>query len=709
MRRTDGTRARAVALRSCSMDDGARPSVRDRLTPLRTWTARQTERARSGARFTWRKTKAAPWKTIGIWAGGVFGVLVATLILFLTFADWNALRGPISRMASATSGRAIAIRGDLDVDPWRLNPLIRVQGLHIGNLPRYRDRGEFAVVNSAEATVRWLPLLVGRLDFVRLDLNGANISLYRSAEGDSNWSSTPPGVRGRPLTLPAIRSFSLNEGRLRLEDDKRHLALQATFTTRESRDARDPGQFALTGEGQINNRPFNIELTGAPLLNVRRDRPYAFQADVTAGGTHIVANGAIRRPFNFSNWYADVRGSGPDLADLYPLIGLALPNTPPYNLTGRVERNGHVYGMPNVAGRVGDSDLRGAFTATRKRDDRLFFEGDFRTNNLDFDDMLTVLGAPPSVQETANAEQREMAARLRAQGRVLPDAQLDISRVRNMDAHVSYRAARVRSERFPLRGLSVEIDLDHGLLSMNPMTLDLGRGRLTGSAAINARGETPRADIDVRLSNARLESVLATGDNPALTGTLLGRARLSGYGGSVRDAAASANGEVTFVTPSGEVREAFAELTGINVTRGLGLLLSEDQSKIGVRCGVASFRVRDGVGHARSIVFDTETMLIRGRGTVNLRNETFDLRLEGEPKEARLIRVGAPITIEGRWRSPKVGVDIEEAIDQGGIAAALAALVAPIAAVLPFVDLGLAEDAKCAALLAGREQPRREG
>ncbi len=691
------------------MDDGQRPSFRDRLTPLRSWSVRQSARARAGASFAWRKTKAAPWKNIGIWTGGVFGVLVATFVLFLTFADWNALRGPISRMASTAIGREIAIRGDLDVDPWRLNPLIRVEGLHIGNPARYRERGEFAIVNSAEATVRWLPLLFGNLDFVRLDLNGADVRLYRSAEGVSNWSSTPPGVRGKPLTLPAIRSFSLNGGQLRLEDDKRNMVLEASFTTRESRGARDPGEFALMGEGQINNRPFKIELTGAPLLNVRRDRPYPFQADVTAGDTHIVADGAITRPFNFRNWYANVRGTGADLADLYPLIGLSLPNTPPYNLTGRIERNGHVFGMPNVQGRVGDSDLRGAFTATRKPDDRLFLEGDFQTNTLDFDDMLTVLGAPPSVQETANAEQREMAQRLRAQGRVLPDAQLDIRRVRNMDAHVSYRAARVRSERFPLRGLSVEVSLDHGLLSLNPMTLDLSRGRITGSAAINARGDTPRADLDVRLSNARLESISAIGDNPPLTGTLMGRARLSGAGASVRDAAANANGEITFVTPNGEVREAFAELTGINITRGLGLLLTDDDSTIGVRCGVASFRVRNGIAHARSIVFDTDTMLIQGRGTVSLRDETLDLRLEGDPKQVRLIRLGAPITIEGRWRAPEIGVDVEEAIDQGGIAAALATLVAPIAAVLPFVDLGLAEDANCASLLAGRPQPAREG
>lgn len=691
------------------MDEAPRPSIRDRLTSLRAWSTRQVARARSGAAVAWSKTKGAPWPRIGIWTGGVFGVLVATLVLFLTFADWNALRGPISRMASAASGREISIQGDLDIDPWRLTPLIRVEGLHVGNPARYRERGEFAVVNSAEATVRWLPLLIGKLDFVRLDLNGADVSLYRSAEGISNWSTTAPGVRGKPFNLPAIREFSLNGGQLRFQDDKRNMVLQATFTTRERRDRRDPGRFALAGEGQINNRPFAIELTGAPLLNVRRDRPYDFKADVRAGDTHIIADGAIARPFNFSNWRADVRGAGPDLADLYLLIGLALPNTPPYNLTGSLERRGNVFGMPNVAGRVGDSDLRGAFTATRQRNDRLFLDGDFQSNTLDFDDALTVLGAPPSVQESASPEQREMAARLRAQGRALPDAQLDIRRVRNMDARVSYRAAHVRSERFPLRGASLEVRLDNGLLTLNPMTLDLRQGRITGSAAINAREAVPQASVDLRLANARLESILATGDNPPLTGTLTGRIRLSGSGGSVRDAAAHANGDITFVTPNGEVREAFAELTGINVTRGLGLLLTDNDDTVPIRCGVAHFRVREGIAHARTIVFDTRTMLIQGRGTVSLRDETLDLKIEGEPKETRLISLSAPITVQGRWRAPEIGVDASDAISQGGVAALLATLVAPIAAVLPFVDVGLADDANCSALLAGREQPRRQG
>jgi len=668
-------------------------------------------RVRSGVDWTWTRVRAAPWRTIGIWTGGVFGVLVTAFILFITFADWNALKGPISRMASAATGREIVIRGDLDVNPWSWTPDIRVTDLHIGNPARYRERGAFATVANAEASVRWLPLLVGRFDFTRIELTGADVSLYRSAEGVSNWSSAPRAGRGRQFDLPAIRQFSLRDGQLRFQDDKRRMLLEGAFTTEESTDPRNPGQFALNGEGRINGRPFSLELTGAALLNVRRDRPYNFVADVRAGGTRIQANGAISRPFNFSDWYANVRGSGPDLADLYPLTGLTLPNTPPYNLTGRLERTGATYGMPEVSGRVGDSDLAGHFTASRQRNGRLMLDGDFRTNSLDFDDLMAVLGGAPDTGETASPEQRQMAANLQAQGRLLPDAQLDISRVRNMDARVSYRATRVRSDNLPLRGLSLDISLDNGLLRLDPMTLNMTRGRIGGAVSINAREETPQVDLDMRLSDARLETIFARADggDPPISGVLMGRVRLSGRGASVRDVAANANGEAVLVTPSGEIREAFAELTGINVTRGLGLLLSDDQSTIAVRCGVASFRVENGIARARSMVIDTETVLIRGNGHVSLRDETLDLDIQGEPKEVRLVRIAAPISLEGRLRAPEIGVEASDAVGQGGLAAALGTLVAPLAAILPFVDAGLAEDANCAALLAGREVERREG
>jgi uncharacterized protein involved in outer membrane biogenesis len=672
-----------------------------RLAGLRRWSDVQGARVRTGAHWTWARLAAAPWKLIGIGIAGALGVLIAAPLLFVTFADWNAFRGPISRLASAATGREIVIQGDLRIRPWSWTPEIQVKGLRIGNPARFRDRGVYANVADADASVRLLPLLFGRFEIVTLNLYDADIALYRNAAGDANWASVPNAAPStRQANVPAMQHFALTNGHVRYLDDKMHLTIDGVFTTQESNDPNNPGRFELNGQGAINARPFLLTFTGPPLIHVRRDRPYAFTADVRAGATHLAGNGSIARPFDFNTWSADLDGTGADLADLYQLTGLTLPNTPPYALHGRIERNGDVYGMPNVAGRVGASDLSGAWTA-RHRDGRLFFDGDFRTDTLTFDDMLATLGAPPTRPgHPASPVQRLAAARLNVEDRVLPDTRLDIGRVRNMDARVSYRAGHVRSNRFNLRRFALDLNLNRGLLRMNPLTLELAQGRIAGAASINAREDVPVSTIDVRLSNARIESMIAWRGDAPLAGALVGRARLVGRGRSVREAATNASGTVALVTPSGEVRESLAELTGINVVRGLGLLLARDQSKIDVRCGVAQFDVRNGIAHTRTMVIDTRTMLIHGEGDVNLRDETLNLRLQGEPKRVRLVRVAAPITLRGRWRDPNVGVDVGHAAGQGGLATLLASVLSPIAVVLPFVDAGLAHDANCQELLA---------
>ena len=203
----------------------------------------------------------------------------------------------------------------------------------------------------------------------------------------------------------------------------------------------------------------------------------------------------------------------------------------------------------------------------------------------------------------------------------------------------------------------------------------------------------------MRLSNARLENLIGRGGaNPPLEGGLYGRAKLSGAGDSVRAAAASADGVVTVVIPHGEIRQALAELLGIDATKGLFLLIAKNQGETPIRCAVADFRARAGVLTAQRIVFDTGVVLSIGHGQIDLRNETVNLVLNGKPKKFRLVRIAAPITVKGSLISPKFGVDIGKAVGQLAISGLLGVLVSPLAVILPFVNPGLAKNADCAAL-----------
>jgi uncharacterized protein involved in outer membrane biogenesis len=136
----------------------------------------------------------------------------------------------------------------------------------------------------------------------------------------------------------------------------------------------------------------------------------------------------------------------------------------------------------------------------------------------------------------------------------------------------------------------------------------------------------------------------------------------------------------------------------------LGLILTKNQQETAVRCGVANFRAGDGDLKATTLLIDTAHVLVTGSGQIDLKSEAMDLSLQGQPKQARLLRLRTPITVRGTLLQPKVGVQAGKLAGQAGGALALGALLTPVAALLAFVDGGLAKDANCAGLISQVEQ-----
>jgi uncharacterized protein involved in outer membrane biogenesis len=93
-------------------------------------------------------------------------------------------------------------------------------------------------------------------------------------------------------------------------------------------------------------------------------------------------------------------------------------------------------------------------------------------------------------------------------------------------------------------------------------------------------------------------------------------------------------------------------------------------------------------------------VLARGAGTIDLGAETMNLRIDGETKEPRLIRLWSPIVVRGPLTAPRVSIDTGSVVAQAGLASLLGAVINPLVALLPFVDPGLAEDANCGALIS---------
>jgi uncharacterized protein involved in outer membrane biogenesis len=375
--------------------------------------------------------------------------------------------------------------------------------------------------------------------------------------------------------------------------------------------------------------------------------------------------------------------SGPTLSDLFLLSGLVLPNTPPYHLTVAVERAGSFYRLNDINALIGGTDLHGNLTVDASSKIPAL-AGKVASRQLNFADLGPLVGGGKNAP---------------VQGKyLLPETVLHTERLRQTNAEVDYSAASINSRDFPLRSLDTHIGLEGGVLILKPLSFGFSQGRLSGSIKVDASKEVPVSSVDARITDVRAENFIKGTDKP-IQGMLEARAVLTGRGTSVHATASNASGTFTAVVPSGGMRHSLAEWTGVDVLTALSLNLSGDNSNTNLRCAVASFGARDGVLTAQQFVIDTDPVRVDGSGNINLKDETLDLKLQGKPKNFQLLRLRTPITVKGSLQHPTIGVEAGAAIAQGGIGVALA-FVNPLAAILAFIDPGLAKDANCGPILA---------
>ena len=641
------------------------------------------------------------------WTGISLGALILVFLVAAIVLDWNAdaFRGPIARIASAHAGRSIHIDGRLELRLLSLEPRAIADSVRIGNPDWSRSR-DMAHIGRLEISLALPALFKAQIVVPRVNVQELELILERDASNRANWRFATSDNRpkpSKPTQLPIVRSFSLNRAHLEVSDAIRKLHFTGTLTA--SQPEGDHAQsMRLDGTGEINGAAFSLATTGDPLITAERGRPYNFSADIRAGTTRLQIQAHIDKPFDLGSLAAKFSASGADLADVYYLTGLTLPNTPAYTLAGELQRDGTLIRLSDLVGTLGNSDIRGTMQI-ETAGTRPVMQADLVSRSLDISDLGPTLGgpprgsrvAPPSTQPTKNQQAKAATVLL------LPDAPLDLERVRGMDADVRYRAASVNAQKIPFKEVNWRIMLNHGVMTIDPLSFVLPEGKVAARLRIDARQDLPDVRLDGRLSDVHLSQFHARNSDPPLDGVLVGRVMVRGKGRSVHAVAATANGTVTTVVPHGEIRAAFAELTGINVARGLGLLLTKDQQKADVRCAVANFNSSDGIMTAQNIVMDTQNVMITGKGTINLRTETLDLSVNGQPKKVRFANIKSPVVVRGPLRKPAVALDSAHVVKQGAIAAALAALT-PLAAIVAFVDPGLAKDADCGALLAEAQQ-----
>jgi AsmA family protein len=657
------------------------------------------------------------------WSLIALGMLVLFIVLFAMFFNWNYFRPTLARILSEKTGRHTVIRGDLRVHLWSFEPSAEIDGLTLDN-PGWAEHAVMFSADRLTVSVSLGRLLRGQVVVPQIEVVHPIVDLERDAEERASWElgtkEGRPLNSSQPAKIPTIRRLLIQGGKVHVSDRIRKLELDGSLNASDV-SGEASGGFDLKCTGSLNAKPFRADLHGGPLINLDPDHPYELTAHLTAADIKIDARTSFPRPFDLAQYSVKFEVTGNDLADVYYLTGLALPNTPPYRLSADVEHRGTLFRMDDLKGKLGSSDIEGMVEIETGRK-RPKFTAKLRSDTLNMVDLAPTLGEPesplPQESPAAQTSSRTHAARhahatpatqanavtppvLPAAQRLFPDADLQVNRVRGMDADVTYQARSVTAPKLPMKEVRFHLLLNSGVLKLDPLSFVLDSGKFDGNVTIDASKEVPESTIDMGIDDVDLSQFKSAKlKQPPLQGSMSGRLKIHGYGASVHKLAASADGTVSIALPTGQMNDALAELTGIDVVKGLGLLLSQKQPNAAIRCGVIDFQAQKGTLDARSVFIDTTNVLITGRGHVDLDDERLDLSLQGDPKKVRFFRLRSPITLHGTLLHPAVGVKTENLLAQAGVAAALGTLLTPFAAALAFIDPGLAKNKDCSAVLA---------
>lgn len=634
--------------------------------------------------------------------------LFAILVLIVMFFPWDVLRGPVNRYVSEKTGRTFEITRHLDVDlGWR-SATVKLDGIEFAN-PSWARDPYLVRAERAELDLRLWPLLGGKVVIPRLMMVAPAVGLQMEKDGRRTWAlGKDTSDEG---TVPTIGQIQIDNGNIDFLAEHLGVDLHAEVAYDSSKGEmplsyRIKGTYKrqpLTAQGRTGN-VMQLAATGQP--------PFPLEIDARAGQTRLKAAGTVAALSGLDGIDATFDLRGQSLGDLYGLLGIALPQTSPYALSGNLGKRANLWEVKGLKGKLGLSDIGGEMQFDQGTKVPTL-SGTLRSQVMDMDDLGPLIGLPPTAR-SANAVEgvappptvtQVKRTQRNGQDKVLPTATLDFERLGAMNADVRYTADRIRNVReVPLDKGSVHVKLQDKVLTLDPLDLGVAAGKLIGAIRIDAAKNPAdiRASLDLRgMQLARLFPKLETTGNSV--GKFGGRINLSGSGNSVAGWLGGVSGDVAVLSGSGQfgnLLPVFATLVGGDIIK---FLLRGDRN-VELRCAAVAFDVNKGLMTGRTLVVDTTNAVFTASGQANLANETLDFVVRPEPKSKSILSIRTPLVVSGTFGDPKGGIEVAPLAGRGLAALALGA-INPLLALAATIETGPGEDADCKGVLADANRP----
>ena len=647
-----------------------------------------------------------------IWLFSVFGIIAIATTIFISTLDSNKAKRYISTGVSKATGRQLSINGDLDVDLGWISR-VRASQIQFENA-QWSKRPKMVEVGLVDVQIDlWQLLSEFRLVLPSVTISQPKVILEKNADGSANWefraapAVTEPVVPEQRTEFPVIEKLIIKDGTFLFDDQETNNQVELKLTQAEAAGFLEE-PVKLKAEGTYQKLPLTLSLDGGSYQNLRNSKePYPLQINLGMGKVKAKIDGKLSDPLAMKGEDVTLDIQGDDMANLFPLIHLVFPSTPPYRLKGHLKHEGEVWSFSNFSGRVGGSDLSGTIRVDTEPK-RPLMKADLVSNLLDFKDLAGFIGGKPVPDETASEEQQKRAAVEKESDRIFPDQRYSLERLRAMDADVRLRAKRILAPNLPIDDLNAKLRLNDGVLKFEPAAFGVANGRMEIYSTFDGSKRPAKVKIDTRLQKLDLKRFLGNNAFAQKTiGPIGGRINISGTGESFRELMATASGSTFLVMSGGEISELLVELAGLDVAHTLGVVVRGDKP-IPIRCALLDLQGENGQMDVQTLVFDTANSIVSGEGKIDLRDEKVNIVVIPEPKNFSPLSLRSFIRVTGGFKNVSAFPDPIKTGTDSLFKKIFNVLTMLVLSPLQPRDLGLGKDVDCDALIASvqKQDPR---
>lgn len=632
-------------------------------------------------------------------AGWIVGAVVLLLALLALLFRWDWLIPLVDSRASAALGRKVSIahlHGHLgrtttfvaddveianpdgfDPDP----PLARIEHLTVSLLPLAWLHGQGIVIPE-------------------IALDHPAFAARGKPDGSNNWGF--PGLARKP-GAPASSGPGPKIGALRIDDGsgsviapKLKADIKARFHTVHENDPH-AARLLLDADGTYAKQPISVRFAGGSLLSLQdHANPYPLDLKIANGPTHASLEGTIDDPLAFAGAKLKLAFSGPDMALLLPLTGIAIPHTPTYSVTGNLDYRRSRIVFDDMHGRVGHSDLNGRISVDPhgKVPD---LDAGLWSKNVDLTDLAGFIGGDPGGGAKVPHKQKG----------VLPDQTFNVPAIRSLNAHVAYKGAHIEGYSMPLDSIVAVLDLHDGRIKLDPLDFAVGTGKIQSRFALAPKGNEFSTDAHIAFQKVDISRLMRATHMFNGDGRLGGEAKLTTTGNSVATMLGRGNGGITLIVDGhGDISALLHDIAGLAIGPAILSALGIPQ-RADLRCFIADMPLRDGILSTKTFLLQSSEARTLGEGTINLKAQTIDYALTTRSSHFTVGSLPGPVNISG----PLDGPSIRPGAEIVGRAAAATGLgiVLPPLALLPMVQFGVGEGACADALQQTKAAPAAAG